>query len=66
MHQLTREIPKFTLRHLKLAGVIQRLQTIMVNENLTPDELVSCSEAVRDSHRKIDSALIKRSEENNA
>ncbi|MFJ5358974.1 hypothetical protein [Pectobacterium sp. CHL-2024] len=59
MHQLTREVPKFTLRHMKLAGVIQRLQDIMVKENLTPDELVSCSEAVRDSQRRIDSALLK-------
>ncbi|ACT14189.1 hypothetical protein [Pectobacterium carotovorum] len=63
MHQLTREVPKFTLRHMKLAGVIQRLQNIMVKENITPDELVSCSEAVRDSQRRIDSALLKNERE---
>lgn len=66
MHQLTREIPTFTLRQMKLAGVIQRLQTIMINENLTPDELVSCAEAVKDNHRRIYSVLQSKNEVQNA
>ncbi|AZS98683.1 meiotically up-regulated 80 protein [Salmonella enterica subsp. enterica serovar Mikawasima] len=35
-------------------AIVHRLQTIMVNENLTPAELVGCAEIVRDNHGKLD------------
>lgn len=31
-------------------AIVHRLQQIMVNENLTPDELVGCAEIVRDNY----------------
>ncbi|ECG5931792.1 meiotically up-regulated 80 protein [Salmonella enterica] len=35
-------------------AIVHRLQTIMVNENLTPAELVGCAEIVRDNYGKLD------------
>lgn len=34
-------------------AIVQRLQRIMVNENLTPDELVGCVEIVRDNYGRF-------------
>ncbi|WP_415373244.1 meiotically up-regulated 80 protein [Escherichia coli] len=34
-------------------AIVQRLQRIMVNENLTPDELVGCAEIVRDNYGRF-------------
>ena len=56
MHKLHRpapEYPRYTNRQVKMAGIIQRLQQIMINENLSGDELVSCAEVVRDNHQRI-------------
>lgn len=36
-------------------AIVHRLQQIMVNENLTPTELVGCAEIVRDNYGKLDS-----------
>ncbi|EHP6305422.1 meiotically up-regulated 80 protein [Escherichia coli] len=36
-------------------AIVHRLQQIMVNENLTPAELVGCAEIVRDNYGKLDS-----------
>lgn len=34
-------------------AIVHRLQQIMVNENLTPDELVGCAEIVRDNYGRF-------------
>lgn len=44
--------PMHTTKNIKLMAVVHRLQQIMINENLTPDELVGCAVVVRDNHRK--------------
>lgn len=45
--------PQHTLKAKKLMGVVHRLQQIMVNENLTPAELVGCAEIVRDNYGRL-------------
>ena len=54
MHRLHREIPQHKNNSIKLMGIVHRLQQIMVNENLTPAELVGCAEVVRDNYGKLD------------
>ncbi|EAA7105155.1 hypothetical protein AH191_08690 [Salmonella enterica subsp. enterica serovar Typhimurium] len=54
MHRLTGEIPQHKTKSIKLMAIVHRLQTIMVNENLTPAELVGCAEIVRDNYGKLD------------
>lgn len=54
MHRLHREIPQHKNNSIKLMGIVHRLQQIMVNENLTPAELVGCAEIVRDNYGKLD------------
>ena len=44
--------PIHSTQNIKLMAVVHRLQQIMINENLTPDELVGCAGVVRDNHRK--------------
>ncbi len=44
--------PVHSTQNIKLMAVVHRLQQIMINENLTPDELVGCAGVVRDNHRK--------------
>lgn len=48
-----KEIPKYTIKELKLMGISSRLRTIMVNENLTPGELVGCAESVRNGYQAL-------------
>ncbi|TGB94542.1 MULTISPECIES: hypothetical protein [unclassified Escherichia] len=55
MHRLPGEIPQHQTRNIKLMAIVHRLQQIMVNENLTPTELVGCAEIVRDNCGKLDS-----------
>ncbi|EPK5091194.1 hypothetical protein [Escherichia coli] len=50
MHRIPGEIPQHKTKNIKLMAIVQRLQRIMVNENLTPDELVGCVEIVRDNY----------------
>lgn len=52
MHKLHREIPRHKTDNVKLMAIVNRLQQIMINENLTPDELVGCAGIVRDNYRK--------------
>ncbi|EMF5686335.1 hypothetical protein V3955_004621 [Escherichia coli] len=40
MHGIPGEIPQHNTKNIKLMDIVHRLQQIMVNENLTPDELV--------------------------
>ncbi|WP_231604356.1 hypothetical protein [Leclercia sp. J807] len=44
--------PVHTTKNVKLMAVVHRLQQIMINENLTPDELVVCADVVRNNYRK--------------
>lgn len=53
MHRIPGEIPHHKTKNIKLMAIVQRLQRIMVNENLTPDELVGCAEIVRDNCRRF-------------
>lgn len=53
MHRIPGEIPHHKTKNIKLMAIVQRLQRIMVNENLTPDELVGCAEIVRDNYRRF-------------
>lgn len=46
MHGIPGEIPQHNTKNIKLMAIVHRLQQIMVNENLTPDELVGCAECV--------------------
>lgn len=39
MHRIPGEIPHHKTKNIKLMAIVHRLQQIMVNENLTPDEL---------------------------
>ena len=50
MHRILGEIPHHKTKNIKLMAIVHRLQQIMVNENLTPDELVGCAEIVRDNY----------------
>lgn len=50
MHRIPGEIPQHKTKNIKLMAIVHRLQQIMVNENLTPDELVGCAEIVRDNY----------------
>lgn len=52
MHVVRGEIPQHQTKNIKLLAIVHRLQQIMVNENLTPAELVGCAEIVRDSYGK--------------
>ncbi|EPC6573780.1 meiotically up-regulated 80 protein [Escherichia coli] len=36
-----------------MMAIVHRLQQIMVNENLTPDELVGCAEIVGDNYEQL-------------
>ena len=55
MHRLPGEIPQHKTKSIKLMAIVHRLQQIMVNENLTPAELVGCAEIVRDNYGTLDS-----------
>ncbi|HIB8663788.1 TPA: hypothetical protein ACWX8N_000022 [Escherichia coli] len=53
MHRMPGEIPHHKTKNIKLMAIVHRLQQIMLNENLTPDELVGCAEIVRDNYRRF-------------
>ncbi|MBG6244014.1 hypothetical protein CS369_02750 [Candidatus Symbiopectobacterium sp. 'North America'] len=38
---------------MKIMGISSLLQTIMLNENLTPGELVGCAESVRNGYQAL-------------
>lgn len=57
MHRLHREIPQHKNNNIKLMGIVHRLQQIMVNENLTPAELVGCAEIVRDNYGRLNDII---------
>ncbi|ECD3194708.1 hypothetical protein EZV83_12595 [Salmonella enterica subsp. enterica serovar Typhimurium] len=53
MHVIRGEIPQHQTKNIKLMAIVHRLQQIMVNENLTPAELVGCAEIVRDNYCRL-------------
>ncbi|MCX9004714.1 hypothetical protein NLN86_24180 [Citrobacter portucalensis] len=53
MHVIRGEIPQHQTKNVKLMAVVHRLQQLMINENLTPAELVGCAEIVRDNYGRI-------------
>ncbi len=53
MHRIPGEILHHKTKNIKLMAIVHRLQQIMLNENLTPDELVGCAEIVRDNYRRF-------------
>ena len=53
MHVIRGEIPQHQTKNIKLMDIVHRLQQIMVNENLTPAELVGCAEIVRDNYCRM-------------
>lgn len=53
MHRIPSEIPHHKTKNIKLMAIVHRLQQIMVNENLTPDELVGCAEIVQDNYGRL-------------
>lgn len=57
MHRLHREIPQHKNKNIKLMGIVHRLQQIMVNEDLTPAELVGCAEIVRDNYGRLNDII---------
>lgn len=52
MTKLHREVPRHTTDSIKLMAIVHRLQQIMINENLTPEELVGCAGIVSDNYQK--------------
>ncbi|EDK4010348.1 hypothetical protein ACLETV_17595 [Citrobacter braakii] len=53
MHHVPFDIPKHKTHSVKLMAVVNRLQQIMLNENLSPDELVGCAEIVKDNYNRF-------------
>lgn len=57
MHRIPGEIPHHKTKNIKLMAIVHRLQQIMVNENLTPDELVGCAQIVRDNYERLNDMI---------
>lgn len=57
MHKPPREIPQHKNQNIKLMAVVHRLQRLMINENLTPDELVGCAKIVRDNYGRLNDMI---------
>lgn len=45
--------PQHGGKTLKLLAIIHRLQAIMINENISPEELVTCAEAVKNNYEYV-------------
>lgn len=57
MHKPPRETPRHKNQNIKLMAVVHRLQRLMINENLTPDELVGCAQIVRDNYGRLNDMI---------
>ncbi|EIP1027797.1 hypothetical protein LRQ97_001530 [Escherichia coli] len=57
MHRIPGEIPQHKTKNIQLMAIVHRLQQIMVNENLTPDELVGCAQIVRDNYERLNDMI---------
>lgn len=49
-----RPMPSHKTRTIKLLAISARLQTLMINEGITPDELVSCAMSVKAAYDSVD------------
>ena len=47
-------IPSHKTRTIKLLAISARLQTLMINEGITPDELVACAKSVKAGYDCVD------------
>lgn len=54
-------VPKHKGKTLILLGITHRLQTMMINENISPEELVACAHAVKLSYDSVQSITSKPS-----
>ena len=57
MQKPPRETPQHKNQNIKLMAVVHRLQRLMINENLTPDELVGCAQIVRDNYGRLNDMI---------
>lgn len=49
-----RPIPRHKTHTIKLLAISKRLQTLMINEDITPDELVACAVSVKAGYDSVD------------
>lgn len=54
MPQPPRPMPSHKKHTIKLLAISARLQTLMINEGITPDELVSCALSVKAGYDSVD------------
>ena len=54
MPQPQRSMPSHKTRTIKLLAISARLQTLMINEGITPDELVACAKSVKAGYDSVD------------
>lgn len=54
MPQPPRPMPSHKTRTIKLLAISARLQTLMINEDITPDELVACAMSVKSGYDSVD------------
>lgn len=53
MPQPPRPMPSHKGRTIKLLGISHRLQQIMINEDISPDELVACANSVKSGYESV-------------
>lgn len=46
-------MPSHKARTIKLLAISARLQTLMINEDITPDELVACAMSVKAGYDSV-------------
>lgn len=54
MPQPPRPMPSHKTRTIKLLAISARLQALMINEGITPDELVACATSVKAGYDYVD------------
>ena len=53
MPQPPRPMPSHKNRTIKLLAISHRLQQIMINEDISPDELVACANSVKSGYDAV-------------
>lgn len=53
MPQPPRPMPSHKNRTIKLLAISHRLQQIMINEDISPDELVACANSVKSGYESV-------------
>lgn len=54
MPQPPRPMPSHKKHTIKLLAISARLQSMMINEGITPDELVACAMSVKAGYDSVD------------